>query len=342
MGTFSTKGACGDIMTSIINIAMCFDDGYVFPSKVALYSLFKNNPHHEIHVYIMHAGLSSKSQLELEKLVNFFTNSKIIFKEINAKKIQEKFSKTLVIDYISIATYYRYFIADELPDIEKILYIDGDILFNADILPVWQTSLGSNLYAAVQDNWVMNDQKEHLNDIGFENTTEKYYNAGFLLMNLAQIRKDGVSKKLFDVTIGDKYKGKLKYQDQDALNIVCRGKIKSMPQKYQYMSYDFYRDLHSFDGIIAAHYTGPVKPWLNREANSRSDIYFLQIYNEYLEGMERLMGGRDDFEWRELYENSVRQKHAIINLEQDLAVAKSTKGSTRNILVNIKARIIKK
>ena len=342
MGTFFAKGERGVIMANVINIAMCFDDGYVFPSKIALYSLFKNNPNHEIHIYIMHAGLSSKSQFELEELVNLFKYKKIIFKEINDKKIQEKFSKTLVIDYISIATYYRYVIADELPDIKKILYIDGDILFNADILPIWRIPLGNNLYAAVQDNWMMSDQKEHLCNIGFEDTTDKYFNAGFLLMNLTQIREEGVPEKLFDITTGDRYKGMLKFQDQDALNIVCKGKIKSMPQKYQYMSYDFYRDLHSFDGVIAAHYTGPIKPWENREANSRSDIYFLQIYNEYLDGMERLIGGRDEFEWRDMYENSVRQRHTIVNLENDLAVAKSTKRSVRNILVDIKARITKK
>jgi lipopolysaccharide biosynthesis glycosyltransferase len=320
---------------------MCFDDGYVLPSKIALYSLFKNNPHHEIHVYVMHAGLSSKSQLELEKLASLFEHKKIIFKEINDKKIREKFSRTLVIEYISVATYYRYLIADELPDIEKILYIDGDMLFNADITPIWRTPLGNNLFAAVPDNWAMSDQKEYLASIGFKEPTDKYFNAGLLLMNLAQIRKERVPEKLFDVTTGDKYKGKLKFQDQDALNIVCKGKIKSLPKKYQYMSYDFYRDLHSFDGIIAAHYTGPVKPWKNREANSKSDIYFLQIYNEYMDGMEGLLEGRDEFEWRDVYENSVKQRHAVIKLEHDLLVARSTKRSLRNILVNMKAKITK-
>ncbi|HEX7484262.1 MAG TPA: glycosyltransferase family 8 protein [Candidatus Saccharimonadales bacterium] len=342
METFSVQEANGVMTASTINIAMCFDDGYVFPSKIALYSLFRNNPHHEIHVYVIHSELSSECQRELKELTDFFENKKLIFKKISDKKIRDKFSETLVIDYISIATYYRYVLADELPDIEKILYIDGDILFNADIMPIWQTSLGDNLFAAVQDNWVMNEQKEHLRDIGFNDATDKYFNAGFLLMNLKQIRKHGITKHLFDITQGDEYKGRLTLQDQDALNIVCKGKIKKLPQKYQYMSYDFYRDSHSFNDVIAAHYTGPTKPWKHREASSRSDIYFLQIYNDYMDGLERLIDGRDEFEWRDMYENSVKQRHVILDLERELAVAKSTKRSVYNILVNMKTKISKK
>lgn len=324
-----------------ISVAMCFDDGYVLPSKIALYSLFKNNPHYKIDVYIIHAGLSDESRHELNRLTGVFKNKKIIFKEIDDRQIRERFTKTLVLDYISIATYYRYVIADVLPDVGKVLYIDGDILFNGDIMPIWQTPLAQYLYATVQDNWMMTKQREHLRDIGFGDG-DTYFIAGLLLMNLALIRKEGITERLFDLTAGDEYKGKLKFQDQDALNIVCRGKIKKLPIKYHYFSYDFYQDRHNFDGVISAHYAGAVKPWKNREANNRLDVYFLQIYNDYMDGLDRLMNGREEFEWRDLYENSVRQRHAILSLQYDLGVAKSTKGAVRNIFTNLKAKFTRK
>jgi len=327
--------------TSAINIAMCFDDGYIFPSRVALYSLFRNNPHHKIDIYVIHAGLSSNNQQELHDLAGRFKNKRVIFKEIDDKEIREQFSKTLVLEYISIATYYRYVIADILPYIDKVLYIDGDVLFNGDITPIWQTSLDGYVYATVRDNWMMNSQKDHLRGIGFSKN-DTFFIAGLLLMNLKQIRKENITKQLFDITSGDEYKDRLKFQDQDALNIVCRGKIKELPIKYHYISYDFYKDSHNFSGVISAHYAGAVKPWKNREVNSKLDVYFLQLYNDYMDGLARLVSKTDEFEWRDLYEDSVKQRHSILSLQYDLMVARSTRGAIRNILTNVKVKIVRR
>jgi lipopolysaccharide biosynthesis glycosyltransferase len=326
-----------------INIAMCFDDGYVLPSKIALYSLFKNNQKHSINIYIIHAGLSKDSQSELKKLTSFFDKKRIIFKKIDDTEIRKRFSKTLVLDYISIATYYRYLIAEVLPDIDKILYMDGDVLFNGDVSLIWDTKLTDCLFATVKDNWMMNEQKDHLLDIGFSEKDE-FFVAGFMLMNLTKVRKDKIVEKLFEVTTSKQYQGKLRYQDQDALNITCKGKIKAIDSKCHYCAYDFYKDKHEFSGIISAHYNGAVKPWKNQEQNGTSDIYFLQLYNEYMDGLARLDDGRSDLEWRDLYENNVRQKVYIQSLiydltQKDTEPSRSMNKKVRRLAGNVKCRL---
>lgn len=53
-----------------IHLLVTLDEGYVYPLKVMLLSLFENNPDEEIKVWLVHAGISVSSLTSISRLVN--------------------------------------------------------------------------------------------------------------------------------------------------------------------------------------------------------------------------------------------------------------------------------
>lgn len=181
---------------------------------------------------------------------------------------------------ISAGAYLRLLLHRVLPDVDKVLYLDVDILVRESLLPLWQTELGNNLLAAVKgpvnlaDKWEWNSERPYWNLLA--GMRGGYINSGVLLLNLAEIRRqqiDGQWEKLAQQ--------KLYYQDQDILNITCQGKIVYLPPKYNslaYLSVEDYRQMVAEDIFtedesaqaqerpVILHYAGD-KPWKRYDTN---------------------------------------------------------------------------
>lgn len=52
-----------------------------------------------------------------------------------------------------------------------------------------------------------------------------------------------------------------RYQDQDAINCICKGKIKLIPNIYNFTTSETLHTPEMLSGIIIIHYTGSIKPW---------------------------------------------------------------------------------
>ena len=114
-----------------INIAFCINDSYADKVAVVMTSILENHPLQNISFYIFSSDLKNETLQKLSKL-------KTKYKNFSLERIfvpTDKFSKLkLNINYISIETYYRYIIADLLPQIDKILYLDADLIVNKNII----------------------------------------------------------------------------------------------------------------------------------------------------------------------------------------------------------------
>ena len=90
------------------------------------------------------------------------------------------------VEHISPAAYLRLMMVEALdPAIQRVLYLDADIIINGDILPLWTTPLGGKVCAAVADAWVNAEEfgeKWHLQAGGH------YFNSGVMLFDLDRLR----------------------------------------------------------------------------------------------------------------------------------------------------------
>jgi lipopolysaccharide biosynthesis glycosyltransferase len=114
------------------------------------------------------------------------------------------------------ATWYRIFLPELLADVERVLYLDSDLLVLDSLVPLWTIDLAHHYVAAVTNVF----QIEHLwrpTALGLSSPLE-YFNAGVMLLNLDLMRRNGCSEALREYAT--EHAAELGWRDQDAVNVV--------------------------------------------------------------------------------------------------------------------------
>lgn len=161
-----------------MKIAFCINDNYYDKVAVVITSILENNIDNNIDFYIFNSDLSKQNFEKLYSLKFKYKNFTLTEIKINPK-IFSKFN--ISIKHTSIETYFRYLIADSLPNIDKILYLDADLIVNNNISDFYNVDLNDYYIAGVEDLYIKNTKyKKEIN----LSANDIYINAGVLLMNL--------------------------------------------------------------------------------------------------------------------------------------------------------------
>ena len=239
------------------SICFCINNNYVKHCCVTISSILNHNPYFfDFHV------LSSDITDESKQLLSEVSKpSRITFHEVDIKKFK---NLKLNIDHTSIETYFRYLIPIMLPEVDKILYLDVDTIIRGDISELFETDIENYYVAGALDTYI--ESIAHKRSINFPES-DLYVNAGVLLLNLKKLRSDNICNLLFENT--QKLQNKIKFQDQDIINLTLRPSIKLLDRKYNYTSHLFQQDeKYLLNNAIIVHYTGNIKPW-NTKINSK-------------------------------------------------------------------------
>ncbi|MCM0589158.1 MAG: glycosyltransferase family 8 protein [Gloeotrichia echinulata IR180] len=192
-----------------ISVVCTIDDKYAQHCAVMLTSLFKNNPTQVFEVYIISDSIKSK---EFQKLEIFLNPN--IHKFYFIKIDKDSFQEAPISHHISIAAYFRLLITEVLPiELEKVLYIDSDIIFRRKIDDLWKIDIGNFTHAAT----IAIGMDDYPKKIGLpENSL--YFNSGLMLINLEYWR----GLKIFErgCELIRQQREKLQWWDQDVLNIL--------------------------------------------------------------------------------------------------------------------------
>ena len=124
------------------------------------------------------------------------------------------------------AASFRLLLPELLPEYDRIVYIDCDVIVRQDIGRLFRsTDLGGNLLAAVFEAPIEH-QAERFRALGCD--PARYFNSGFLLMNLSLMRAEKTSERLLEACRVPY----LEFPDQDALNQVCLGRVLPLSPLY--------------------------------------------------------------------------------------------------------------
>ena len=249
-----------------ININICFssDNNYAQHLGVTIISILKNAKKEDnYNFYIMDGGINKKNKNKLDKLKKI--------KDFNITYINidnQDFSNcpmTNYVNYITLPTYYRFKIPTFFPDIDKILYMDCDMIVRSDIAPLFETNIDNYYLAAVPEVFNHN----HKERLEFK-SDEYYFNAGLLLINNKKWKEDNIEKRLFEYALNPTHE--ILYQDQDILNEVLKSRVKYLPLKWNLQhdtifydeSYLFHKDerIDALEEPFIIHFTHKLKPWL--------------------------------------------------------------------------------
>ena len=162
-----------------------------------------------------------------------------------------------------IGTLLRLFIPEVLDNINKVIYLDCDVIVTLDIAELWEIDLEDYPLAACPD-------PDFPRSLGLKYYIPKikklyhhllprtpYFNAGVLILNLKSMRENTLLS-LF----ASKYLEKFPYapfSDQDVLNAYCKGKYIKLDKKYNIFSNQV---LDTDIGDCCIHYCSLKKPWI--------------------------------------------------------------------------------
>lgn len=186
----------------------------------------------------------------------------------------------------------------EIPNIfsnlDKILYLDSDMVVNGDMLDLFKLDIEDYFLAASYEFW-----KYQLMVYQYPKTTiipDFYFNSGVMLMNLKKLRTERVVDQLWESKLkkfNQSTKGKFSLMDQDVFNDVCSGKVLPLPirfncntrfthdTKIQDINLVFktsYRSLEELeDDAVILHFVGKEdKPWKYKNVHCQDiwDYYY--------------------------------------------------------------------
>lgn len=237
--------------SSVIRIVLAADDNYAQHLGVALVSILENyHGKQKIEFHILDNNITIRN---IEKIKQIGVNYKA---NLSFYKISEDFLKDFPeVNHLSRATYSRIFIPNLLPtNIEKVLYLDSDIVVLGDISQLYNQDLQNYSTGAVRDIMA----KEILR-IYFDKSLSDYFNAGVLLINLQKWRQKMISQYLSEFI--ELHKNQLLRADQDILNCLFKNDWLLLDKKF---NLDLKRgNLNSEPekDTVVLHYSDKAKPW---------------------------------------------------------------------------------
>lgn len=211
-----------------MNIIFSSDDNYARHLGVAIYSLLSYNTRiQHIRIFVIDNNISSDNVSKLRLLISSFGNVELVFIPF------KKWEKCLHLNMswpISLSSYARLFVGEMLPqNIGRVLYMDCDMLVRGDISVLWETDLGDNIIGAVQDQV----RASHKISIGLS-SSDSYFNAGLLLIDLNRWRKNNLGEKCMRFI--ENHRGRVTHHDQGVLNGLLSNQWFRLPLKYNVMT----------------------------------------------------------------------------------------------------------
>ena len=261
----------------MFNFLYCFDNNYNIPAFCSIYSLLENVDQ-KININIMHKTM--KDDKEFPKAITEHKN----IGELNIYSVKTDNLHFPNIDgaHISEATYYRLLIEDYIQkSLEKLIYLDCDVVCVNNPLEKLEVILNevkdSESIVGVLPEPGMFDYAN--NNYNLKNN---YFNAGVMIIDFKKWR-DEKPKNIFLQIIND-YDAKLKYWDQDVLNIFFNNKYKPISTSLNFkVDMEIFEKMQlnkEYSNVNFLHYSGKFKPWSVRGALNNNSEYFQEIYRK--------------------------------------------------------------
>ena len=297
-----------NVTNNEIHVVLAADSNYAKPLAVAICSVAANCDAKRGLVFnVIQSSIGKDLRKKIESSLEHMgsQHARINWLDAPLERITEFKLARL---YTTCLTFARLFIQDMLPfELERVLYLDCDIVANEDVAELWDTDFGGKSLLAVRDAIGTVSQPGGLvnyRELGIP-ADAHYFNAGVLLINLKKWRESCTAERV--VRYLNTHRTIIQLADQEALNAVLWDDWGELDYRWNWQimwrAYQLGRAKMSWTpdtnrkSII--HFTTEEKPWLPG-CDYEEKKYFL----EYLDRTE--WAGLQIPLWREVYGRSKR------------------------------------
>lgn len=250
-----------------MNICFASDNNYAPYMGTAIASVLKNSLEDEkIIFHLIDGGITKENKEKILSLKNI-KNCEIKFYTPNIERYNDWFEKSKYKMYYSPAMFYRISIPSLIPDVDKILYLDSDLVVTGSLRELFLSDL-ENYYAFV----VLHKARK-------EDEVESYgdlFCSGFLFINNKLWKENNIEQKCIEY-----YEKNYQncFNDQDILNEILKNKVKYIPEKWLFFAEKKYHyENPNLEDVIIIHHLGSTKPW---EENCRESLLIDEYWKYY-------------------------------------------------------------
>ena len=265
-----------------MNIVITVDDNWVGAALIMLESLFEQN-RTSMHIYLLHSNVCAENLSKLTRHVaalgGDFTDIRVDGALFEGAPVNKYFTKEM---------YYRLLTYRLLPEEERALYLDPDIIIRGEIDGLYHMDFEGKMMIAIPDYLGDSYYPERKKNLGL-GEEYRYINSGVILFNIPLMREQFDLNDMFAFLAREG--GRYEFPDQDLINVYFKDRIKYAPREYnfttEYVSVgDFLHYLFSpryrrSERAVIAHYMGKCKPW--------KPSYYYKYYGIYYSYLKKYL-----------------------------------------------------
>lgn len=248
--------------TNCVYVLLCTNALFLQHAAVCLTSLLANNQDYFFDVVVIGRATESLDEDKFRRSVARFSNYSLLFRQFTPPA--DQVLPLIPQSHYTIDTYTRLWAGDFFPaEVNRVLYLDADIVVVGSIGPLWCTDLGGALLGTVD----IPGAEQGVRLLGMR-PEDGYFNAGVLLIDLKQWRETHAKDAVLDYITANPER--VMY-DQDALNACFHHRRRKLDYKWNVI-WPFFREPSPLplpraeietvrrDAMII-HFNGRSKPW---------------------------------------------------------------------------------
>lgn len=291
------------------NIAVVLSSSDFFASYLGVCIksiILTSSPDNNYDIIVVERGITDKNKERIRAISSGHSNVSIRFLNVTQQIKDANFY--INSDRISQETYYGLLTPWFLPDYQKVIIMDCDMILKRDIADLYNIPLNDNIGGGVNDivlqGWLNDPNNDtynyYTNDLHITNPF-KCFNGGLVLLDMEKYRNTFTWVEVINYI--NKYK--LRVVDQDIFNILLEGRALLLDVRWNHMIYlkgaisnaignapaaaqKLY--FESQKGPFIIHYASENKPWLNPRLEFADDFWTVARQTVFYEMiLERMM-----------------------------------------------------
>ena len=268
------------------HIALICDDKYALPTMVCIQSIIMTtkNP---VQVHVCTFELTDDNVQRFISLSNDTVN--VIVDKFEINQYREMIDRVNQKSHVTPTALIKFELSNYFSTINKLLYIDSDIIVKEDISALFDCDIEDAFLGASYEFYKYLENKKYRFKKNWD--TSFYFNSGVMLLNLKLMREERISELLWDYKLN---KAKTTLMDQESLIAICGTRATKLPIRWNFnpvfLDSSYINDINEIYGtayqsieqllsdVAIIHYVGKKdKPWTFSTARMRQ--YWVDAYN---------------------------------------------------------------
>lgn len=248
-----------------IHVVFCVRDEqgtYLQHTAAAMASILENTQASVQFHLVCDDTVTSENRGCLEKFVTSY-GAEVSFHELSeddVNRLREVGNRIRGLKNFNIGMLQRFFIPSLLADVEKVIYLDSDIIVNLDLRELWEREFSGFSAMVVRDRKETREKWRNRAKFAWLGLDYRhYFNSGMLFLNLKALRGLGDFSEEA-INLRERYAERLAFADQDVMNALLRGRVLFLPERFNFIPFGEISERTLEQPELIIHFAG-VKPW---------------------------------------------------------------------------------